>query len=52
MRQGDDNIPILGTKKIQHLKENLGALDVKLSDGEDREIREAIQKAQVVGGTQ
>ena len=50
MRQGDDIIPIPGTKKIKYLEENLGSLDVKLSDDEDKEIREAIQKAQVAGG--
>lgn len=49
MRQGDDIIPIPGTKKLKYLEENLGALDVKLSDSEDKEIRDAIEKAEVIG---
>ena len=49
MRQGDDIIPIPGTKKLKYLEENLGALDVKLSEDEDREIRQAVEKAEVVG---
>ena len=49
MRQGEDIIPIPGTKKLKYLEENLGALDVKLSDSEDKEIRKAIEKAEVVG---
>ena len=50
MRQGDDIIPIPGTKKIKYLEENLGALDVKISDREDKEIRQAIENAEVHGG--
>ena len=49
MKQGEDIIPIPGTKKIKYLEENLGALDVKLSDGEDKEIREAVENAEVHG---
>jgi len=49
MRQGDDIIPIPGTKRLKYLEENLGALDVKLSDSEDKEIREAVEKAEVIG---
>ncbi|KAG7004574.1 aldo-keto reductase yakc [NADP(+)] [Physcia stellaris] len=49
MRQGEDIIPIPGTKKIKYLEENLGALDVKLSDGEDQEIRKAVENAEVHG---
>ncbi|KAG7007420.1 aldo-keto reductase [Physcia stellaris] len=49
MRQGEDIIPIPGTKKLKYLEENMGALDVQLSDGEDKEIRKAIEDAEVVG---
>ena len=49
MRQGEDIIPIPGTKKIKYLEENLGALDVKISDSEDKEIRKAIENAEVHG---
>ena len=49
MAQGDDIIPIPGTKKIKYLDENLGALNVKLSDSEEKEIRALVEKAEVHG---
>jgi len=49
LRQGDDVIPIPGTKKIKYLEENLGALEVKLSDEEEKEIRALVEKAEVHG---
>ncbi|TVY12832.1 Aldo-keto reductase yakc [NADP(+)] [Lachnellula arida] len=49
LAQGDDIIPIPGTKKIKYLEENLGALDVKLSESEEREIRAEVEKAEVHG---
>lgn len=50
MKQGEDIIPIPGTKKIEYLEENLGALNVELSDSEDKEIRQAVENAEVHGG--
>ncbi|KAL8773818.1 MAG: hypothetical protein Q9194_004205 [Teloschistes cf. exilis] len=49
LAQGKDIFPIPGTKKIKYLEENLGALDVKLSNAEIKEIREAIEKVEVHG---
>ena len=49
LRQGNDIIPIPGTKKVKYLEENLKALDVNLSDEENMEIRKAVEKAEVVG---
>ncbi|KAI9815130.1 MAG: hypothetical protein M1827_002973 [Pycnora praestabilis] len=49
MAQGNDIIPIPGTKKLKYLDENLGALDVKLTAEENKEIRQAIEKAEVHG---
>ena len=49
MNQGDDVIPIPGTKKIKYLEENMGALDVKLTEQEDKEIRKAVEAAEVHG---
>lgn len=49
MRQGEDVVPIPGTKKIKYLEENLGALKVKLTDEEDKKIREAVENAEVHG---
>ncbi|KAF7931127.1 uncharacterized protein EAE97_009336 [Botrytis byssoidea] len=47
--QGDDIIPIPGTKKIKYLEENMEALHVQLSRQEEREIRTAIEKVQIGG---
>jgi len=41
--------PIPGTKKIKYLEENIKALYVELTDEEDKEIRHAIENAEVVG---
>lgn len=49
LAQGPDIIPIPGTKKVKYLDENLGALKVQLSDTEVKELREAIEKAEVKG---
>ena len=42
-------IAIPGTKKIKYLEENMGALEVNLSDAEEKEIRRAIEKAESHG---
>ena len=49
LRQGEDIIPIPGTKKVKYLEENLGALKVRVSEEEDGEIRRAIDGAVVHG---
>ncbi|TVY51804.1 Aldo-keto reductase yakc [NADP(+)] [Lachnellula cervina] len=49
LAQGEDIIPIPGTKKIKYLEENLGALDVKLSESEESEIRAEVERAEVQG---
>ncbi|TVY28387.1 Aldo-keto reductase [NADP(+)] [Lachnellula hyalina] len=49
LAQGDDIIPIPGTKKIKYLEENLGALNVKLSESEEKEFRAEVEKAEVHG---
>ena len=41
LAQGEDVIPIPGTKRRERLKENLGALDIKLSVDDLRRIAEA-----------
>jgi aryl-alcohol dehydrogenase-like predicted oxidoreductase len=38
MAQGDDTIPIPGTKKIKYLEEDLGALEAKLTEQDNVEI--------------
>lgn len=49
MAQGDDIIPIPGTKKIKYLEENLGALNVKLTPEEVKEVRDLVEAAEVHG---
>jgi len=50
MKQGNDIFPIPGTKKMKYLEENWGALDVALSDEEEREIREFVESNELAGG--
>lgn len=49
MNQGDDIFPIPGTKRIKYLEENMGALNVELTPEEDKQIRRAIERAEVYG---
>ena len=49
MAQGDDIIPIPGTKKIKYLEENQKALNVHLTEAEGIAIRKAISEAEVSG---
>ena len=42
LAQGEDVIPIPGTKRVKYLEENIRALDVKLSDAEVRELSNII----------
>jgi aryl-alcohol dehydrogenase-like predicted oxidoreductase len=47
LAQGDDFIPIPGTKRVKYLEENAKAVDFQLSEAEEKEIRKEIEK---VGG--
>ncbi|EEB05046.1 aldose reductase YakC [Schizosaccharomyces japonicus yFS275] len=49
LAQGDDILPIPGTKRIKYLDENFGAINVKLPQTVVDEIREACQEAEVIG---
>lgn len=44
LAQGDDVVPIPGTKKIKYLEENSAAVDVKLSESELKKLNQAIPK--------
>ncbi|KAF2169625.1 hypothetical protein M409DRAFT_20039 [Zasmidium cellare ATCC 36951] len=48
LAQGDDFIPIPGTKRVKYLEENAAAVDVKLSKEEEQEFRKAVES---VGGS-
>jgi aryl-alcohol dehydrogenase-like predicted oxidoreductase len=49
LKQGDDVIPIPGTKKLKYLEENWGALDVHLTDEDEAEIRHFVETAEIAG---
>ena len=49
MAQGLDIIPLPGTTRANNLEENLGALDVTLTDKEVAEIRKVVEGAEVYG---
>ena len=51
LKQGDDVIPIPGTKKLKYLEENWAALDVHLTDDDEREIRRFVETAEIAGHT-
>ncbi|KAI2607969.1 putative aldo-keto reductase [Hypoxylon sp. NC1633] len=50
LKQGDDILPIPGTKRIAYLEQNWAALDVVLSDAEDKEIRDFADANEMAGG--
>lgn len=50
LKQGDDIFPIPGTRRIEYLEDNMGALNVSLTDREEAEIRAIVDKTPVVGG--
>jgi aryl-alcohol dehydrogenase-like predicted oxidoreductase len=45
LAQGEDIVPIPGTKRRARLEENAAAVDVELSDDELREIADALPEA-------
>lgn len=49
LAQGNDIIPIPGTKRIEYLEENLGALDVQLSAEELAQIEEIAPRSAIAG---
>lgn len=46
---GDDIIPIPGTTNPGRLEENVGAMQVKLTDSEVKEIRHLCENTEVTG---
>ncbi|QDA61700.1 aldo/keto reductase [Hymenobacter jejuensis] len=49
LAQGNDIVPIPGTKRVSYLEENVGALDVKLTPEELRRIDEIAPKGAAAG---
>ncbi|KAK3942533.1 NADP-dependent oxidoreductase domain-containing protein [Diplogelasinospora grovesii] len=50
MKQGDDIIPIPGTKRLKYLDENWASLILRLSDEEEAEIRRFVENVDMAGG--
>lgn len=50
LKQGDDIIPIPGTKQIKYLESNMAALEIALTDEEEYEIRAVVDRTPVTGG--
>ncbi|MFA5906920.1 MAG: aldo/keto reductase [Desulfobacula sp.] len=42
-------VPIPGTRKLERLKENLGAADVVLATGELRDLNDALSRIEISG---
>jgi aryl-alcohol dehydrogenase-like predicted oxidoreductase len=49
LHRGEDIVPIPGTKRVQYLEENLGAIDITLSEDELRRIDEIAPKGAAAG---
>ena len=49
LAQGEDVVPIPGTKRVRYLEENMGALRVKLAESDRKKIAERLAQIQVVG---
>jgi aryl-alcohol dehydrogenase-like predicted oxidoreductase len=49
LHQGEDIVPIPGTKHVRYLEENLGALEIVLTDEELREIDTIAPKGVAIG---
>ncbi|KAL4637476.1 hypothetical protein ACB092_03G080000 [Castanea dentata] len=49
-KQGDDIAPIPGTTKIKNLDDNLGSLNVKLTEDDLKEITDVVPIEEVAGG--
>jgi aryl-alcohol dehydrogenase-like predicted oxidoreductase len=49
LAQGEDIVPIPGTKRVKYLEENVGAVDVQLTEDDLRRIDEAFPKGATAG---
>ena len=49
LAQGNDVVPIPGTRRIRHLEENLAAADIRLTDAEREEISQAVPPGAAAG---
>lgn len=47
--QGDDIVPIPGTKRVKYLEENIGAANIKLTPDDLKRINDTILNKPVAG---
>ncbi|KAI0155133.1 putative aldo-keto reductase [Xylariaceae sp. FL1272] len=50
LKQGDDIIPIPGTKRLKYVEENWAATSIILTDQEEKEIRAFLEGNEMAGG--
>jgi aryl-alcohol dehydrogenase-like predicted oxidoreductase len=50
LAQGEDIVPVIGSRKVVQLKEALGALDVRLSAEDVAKLEAAVPAAAIAGG--
>lgn len=51
LKQGDDVFPIPSTRRIAYLEDNMGALEVRLTDDEEAELRRIVDETPVSGAS-
>ncbi|KAJ9053571.1 hypothetical protein DSO57_1022958 [Entomophthora muscae] len=49
LKQGDDVIPIPGTRRIKYLEENVAAVSIHLTDDDEKQIRQLAEKCEIKG---
>jgi aryl-alcohol dehydrogenase-like predicted oxidoreductase len=49
LAQGENMVPIPGTKRLRYLEDNMGALNVKLTDADLKKIAAKLAEFQIVG---
>jgi len=49
LSQGSDVVPIPGTKRVRYLEDNMGALNVSLTENDRKKIADRLAQIQVVG---
>jgi aryl-alcohol dehydrogenase-like predicted oxidoreductase len=49
LAQGEDVVPIPGTKRVRYLEDNMGALQISLTESDRKKIAERLEQIQVVG---
>jgi aryl-alcohol dehydrogenase-like predicted oxidoreductase len=49
LAQGEDMVPIPGTKRVRYLEENMGALQIKLTESDRKKIADRFAQIPVVG---